>query len=199
ELRAFAPQWRLILWDLPEQDPAALLALPSPWMKSMAMVRSERADFEQLRDIVGRLLPDLEGVHEREGMRGDELERFVFSWLARRRPPSEKAQWEQQFRELVRDPRRLREVLEMAETAWLNAEEEAELKAQERARQAARQAAQQATLSATRSILVRVLTHHFGTIPQGIANRIETCEDNERLQQAIVEAPTLKSLDNLQL
>jgi hypothetical protein len=79
----------------------------------------------------------------------------------------------------------------MAETAWLNADEEAEKRAQERARQV--------TLNVTRSILVRVLTHHLGTVPQAILDRIETCEDNERLQQAIVEAPAFKSLDNLQL
>lgn len=191
ELRAFAPQWRLVLWDLPEQDPEALAALAAPWLKTLAVVRSEREDAERLGRIVGRLLPELEGVHDREGMRGDELENFLMHWLARRRPAAEKGMWEQQFRELVRDPRRLKEIMTMANTAWLSAEEEAELRAQERGRLA--------ELNRTRSMLLRLLAHRFGPLSREFTARIEACMDDDRMQAAVIQAGTVASLDEFRL
>src|SRR6266851_2823472 len=42
ELRAYAPRWEPLFWDLAERDTAALLASAGEWLAALAVVRAKR-------------------------------------------------------------------------------------------------------------------------------------------------------------
>ncbi len=50
-LRAYAPEWPLLFWDLAAQTPEALLASDGPFAQFLALVRAEGADPERFRQI----------------------------------------------------------------------------------------------------------------------------------------------------
>src|SRR5205807_7614504 len=43
-VRAFAPEWEPLFWDLAERTPEELLQASGAWMAALAVVRAERAD-----------------------------------------------------------------------------------------------------------------------------------------------------------
>lgn len=89
-MRAFAPRWQPLFWDLAEQSPQELLAQAGEWLASLAVVRAEREEAEAFRAVFAEVLRRLEGLSERETVRWHDLLWFVLSWGPRRRPARER-------------------------------------------------------------------------------------------------------------
>jgi hypothetical protein len=92
ELRAFAPRWAPLFWDLAERSPQELLEKAGEWLAALAVVRAEREDAEAFRQVFTRVLARLENLSEHETVRWHDLVWFVLSWALRRRPGQEREQ-----------------------------------------------------------------------------------------------------------
>lgn len=89
-VRAFAPDWRPLFWDLAEHRPEELLQVMGEWLAALAVVRAERADEAAFREIFASVLRRLESLSEAERVRWHDLLWFVLSWGLRRRPGQER-------------------------------------------------------------------------------------------------------------
>ena len=58
---------------------------------------------------------------------------------------------------------------------------------------------EQGELAASRRLLCRLLERQFGPLADELRQRIHQVEDLDRLEQAIVDCPSLDSLDELEL
>jgi hypothetical protein len=85
-VRAFAPEWAPIFWDLAERSPEALLNSAGEWLNALAVVRAEREDPEHFRRVLVDALQKLATISNEQRTRWDELLRFILSWALRRRP-----------------------------------------------------------------------------------------------------------------
>jgi hypothetical protein len=90
ELRAFAPQWEPLFWDLAEVDTHALLASGGEWLAALAVVRAEgEKDAATFREVFAAVLERLKGLSGTDPVRWHGLIWFVLSWALRRRPSAE--------------------------------------------------------------------------------------------------------------
>ena len=60
ELRAWLPDWRMPLWDLPEHSAVELLHSGEPWWQALAVARAERAPPEEFQHVLQEALRRLE-------------------------------------------------------------------------------------------------------------------------------------------
>lgn len=88
----------------------------------------------------------------------------------------------------------------MSTTLGQTLEEWAEQRGIERGVQrGVQQGIQRGELAASRRLLCRLLEKQFGSLDEGLRRRIDEAQDLERLEQAIVDCPSLQSLEELQL
>src|SRR5438045_2278440 len=50
-LRAFAPQWQPLFWDLAERSAEELLQAAGEWLTALAVVRAERENASEFRGV----------------------------------------------------------------------------------------------------------------------------------------------------
>ena len=81
---------------------------------------------------------------------------------------------------------------------WLHEKGRAEGRAEGRVEGLAEGEAKGA-LSTSREMLRHFLEHRFGPLPEGVRQRIDSNTDLERLKACVCQAPTVTSLDELQL
>jgi hypothetical protein len=67
ELRAFAPRWPVVFWDLAERTPGELLDADGSFLQLLALVRAEARDAETFRELYVRLMRQLVplGAHDK--------------------------------------------------------------------------------------------------------------------------------------
>jgi hypothetical protein len=118
--------------------------------------------------------------------------RIVLSWAVWRRPTAERAALLSAAQASQSNAVLQKEVKTMVQTYG------DELLAQGEARGEAR-GEKKGALSALRKMLRRLLEDHFGTLPETVKQRIESATDPDRLEAAVVQAPRLDSLEQLQL
>lgn len=185
ELRAFAPQWEPLFWDLAEQDTQALLASASEWLAALAVVRAEgERDAAAYHAVVTAALQRLRGLSEADPVRWHDLLHFVLSWALRRRPSAETdallaAAQNSQTDELLR-----REVQRMSETILQSRDQEMLIRGQVRA---------------CKENLRMLLEERFGALPAALAARIEQIDDLERLRDALRQVVHVADLSELSL
>jgi hypothetical protein len=183
-LRAFAPDWQPLFWDLAERTPEELLQAAGEWLAALAVVRAERADEAAFRQVFAAVLRRLEGLSEAEKVRWHDLLWFVLSWGLRRRPGQEReplleAAEGSQFGVAHRE-----EIRRMSETITQTWEQEMLVRGE---------------LKASRDNLRVLLEERFGPLPEAVAQRIEAMDDLERLRTLFRQAVRVTSLEELEL
>jgi hypothetical protein len=181
ELLAFLPNWGPYFWNLSDRSVEDLLAA-GPFMQIMAVMRAEGEDATTFRDIVRRASANLSSLSESEMVRWQELIQGLLSYVLRRRPRPE----HDPLVEIVRETnwRREVEVTVMVQTMADYLMEQGEARGE---------------LKLARRLLRSVLEKHLGALPEGVLQRIESCDDVQRLGNAIISAPQLAKLEDLEL
>jgi hypothetical protein len=199
-LRAYAPEWPLVFWDLAARTPEQLLASDGPFAQFLALVRAEQSDAERFRQIFTQLAEQLEPLAGQDKMRWRDLLWLMLSWVLQRRPAEDgqtlsRTLVEQQHDLALREEAQT--VTEATKQTWVQKNmAELERLAQKRADERAE------ALGAVRShreTLIAVLSGAFGEVPAPIQALIQGCADIDRLRAAILQVSKLKSLDEFQL
>jgi hypothetical protein len=90
ELRAHAPRWEPLFWDLAERDPQALVAGAGEWLAALAVVRAEGdRDAAAFQAVYTAVLGRLQRLSAADPVRWHGLVQFVLAWALRRRPSAE--------------------------------------------------------------------------------------------------------------
>jgi len=219
EFRPFAPQWQTLFWNLSEQDPEVLLSSAQAWLQALAVVRTEGEELATFEAVLRRVLPRLEQLRGQQRIRALDLLWFVLSWALRRRPRRERKDLEEVIRASLADPEAQKEVASMSKSldlTWeqemvLIAEERAKVMAEERAKVMAEERAKvmaeaklqalEKTLSLRlcRDNLRDLLQERFGTVPEAVLQRIEACEDLNRLKACLRQVLHVNAPEELQL
>lgn len=208
ELRAFAPVWRPLFWDLAERTPEELLSASGEWLAALAVVRAERAGSEAFRGVFQSVLQRLEGLSDSERMRWRDLLWFLLSWALRRRPSADRESLLDAARKSQMDVKHQEEVAEVGETVeetW-----EQELLRRGEARGEARGRAQgeacgetrgeaRGDLNARREDLRLLLEEKFGPLPESVAQQIDAIDDPARLRDAMRQVLHVSALTELKL
>jgi hypothetical protein len=204
EVRAFAPRWQPLFWELAERTPEELVQAAGEWLAALAVVRAERADPEVFREVFAAVLRRLEGLSESERMRWHDLLWFVLSWALRRRPGDEREGLLETARSSQMELKHREEVAELTETVVETWEQEllargrAEGEARGRAEGEARGRAEGEAQGLRESVQL-LLEARFGPLPQALATQIGAMEDAERLRRVVRQVVHLNSLDELAL
>jgi hypothetical protein len=211
EMRAFAPRWPALFWELGEHTPEELLAAAGEWLTALAVVRSERVETATFLETFQRVLEKLAPLGEEERVRWHDLLWFILSWALRRGPGVEGAALIEAVRRSQMDVRRREEATTMSETVMNEWERRAEARGraqveaqvavqrQEWEQEAATRAEARMLLETRREDLRLLLEEKFGALPTEVAERIAAIDDPERLREAIRQVVHLQQLDDLVL
>jgi len=223
EFRPFAPQWQTLFWNLSEQDPEVLLSSAEAWLQALAVVRTEGEELATFQGVLRRVLPRLERLCGQQRIRALDLLWFVLSWALRRRPRRERKELEEFIRASLADPEAQKEVATMSKSLDMTWEEEMRVIAEERAKVMAEERAKvlaeewakamaeerakilaETTLQEREKlVLLRLcrdlLQERFGVIPETVLQRIEACDDLERLRAAVRQVVHITAPEELQV
>jgi hypothetical protein len=177
---AFAPRYEPVFWSLAERAPEALLQATGAWLQTLAVVRAEQEEPDVFWPVVDRCLEQLRELSARDPKRWLELVNFIVAWVQQRRSRRERDRLAAAIQGLQVDVAQQKEVQIMSETIaeWLMTEGQ---------------------LRESRTNLRAVLERRFGTVPEALAQRIETSTELERLRAALLQAIHMDRLDELQL
>jgi hypothetical protein len=192
-VRAWSPQWALLLWDLPQHGPEELLRGDEAFWQALAVVRAEHAEPAEFLAVLREALQRLEslGEQEEERVRWQQLLRMVLYWALLRRSRRERDQVIETVRESQHNVLLQQEVQNM--TQQIDMTWEQELLARGEARGEV-----QGELRANRNTLLRLLEQRFQTIPDDLKQRIASA-DLVHLQAALDQVIGLQSLEDLQI
>jgi hypothetical protein len=188
ELRAFAPAWRPLFWELAERTPGELLTRAGEWLAALAVVRAERAPTDEFIEVFRSVLRRLEGLSERERMRWRDLLWFVLSWALRRRPGADREGLLAAARSSQMDVKHQEEVAELSDSVVETWEQELIARGEARG-----------TLKTRRADLRLMLEERFGLLPEELVEQIEAIDDPDRLHDALRQVLHISSLDELKL
>ncbi len=173
----FAPDWRLLFWNLSDQTPEGMLQSGAGWLQMLAIVRTlggEEPTLPVLEEFIQRLDP----MHDVDPMRWRELIRMALALAVQRRSQEERERLLAAASAASRVHQQ--EVQNMTKTiaeAWL---EEGQAKG-------------------VRDTLRTQLEDKFGPLPEAFLQRLEAVNDLARLQQAARQVLHVQKLEDLQL
>ncbi|MBV9124246.1 MAG: Rpn family recombination-promoting nuclease/putative transposase [Planctomycetes bacterium] len=195
-LRALAPRWQPLFWDLAEQSPEALLNAAGEWLKALAVIRVEQEDSATFLPVLAEVLRRLEPLSGREKIRWHDLMWFILSWAFRRRPRQERDQLLATARASQMDLERQKEIQTMSQSIGMTWEQEllAEGKAEGKA-----QGLAEGALRTCKDNLKALLEARFGTLSETMVQRIEAATDLERLKAGIPQVLRMVAPEELQL
>jgi hypothetical protein len=181
ELMETVPNWGPIFWNLSERTPAHLLG-GGPFMQILAAMRVAGAETAVFEEVYRRASSNLASLAATQMVRWQELIQALLSFGQRRRPPAER----EALIEIVRETNgpRQNEVTAMAQTIAEDWMEQGEVRG---------------GLRWLRRVLRHWLEQNHGHLPESILQRIEACNDLQRLEQAVYKAPKLAKLEDLEL
>jgi hypothetical protein len=185
---AFAPSWQPLFWNLADRTPEALLASGKEWLQTLAVVRAQPRDTAAFEAVFKETLGRLQNLYGRDHGRWYDLLRVMLTWALYRRAPHERKTLLAAAKASQAEVRLQQEVQLMGQTIAEALIEEGIAKGEAKGE-----------LRALRRSLRRLLEKQFGTLPEALVRRISELTDLECLDQAIVETPGLKSLDELHL
>lgn len=205
ELRAYVPAWEPLFWQVRGQDPAALLQAPGAWLRTLAVVRLGGAPAVEFAAAYAQVARSLEPLAGRDKMRWYDLMGFLLGWgQYRRRDPAEVARLHAIAAAshanvaLQEEIRTMSQATEQTWVDWAREHFTAEGIAQGEARGLALGEARGA-LRACRENLRFLLERRFGALPVELVERIERCEDLNRLQAGLSQVLDIHSPDELRL
>jgi putative YhgA-like transposase len=184
ELRAFAPQWPMLFWDLSAQDPQALLSSASAWLQALAIVRTEGEELATFETAFRQVCESLDRLKSSQRMRALDLLWFVLSWGMKRRPGGERQHLQEIARDSASEPAAREEVERMSKVLGETWEEEVSRRTN------------QMTL---RKVIRMILERRVGPLPQSLADKLAACQEVDRLTELTSEALDVSSLDELRL
>jgi len=190
-LRALAPHWPILFWDVAEKSLEELLNATGAWLRSLAVVRAERETSERFLEVLRELLRGIEQLTAGDEVRWHDLMRFVISWSLHRRPREEHQQLEAAIAKSQKNRRHKKQVKDMSETAFKTMDDFIAERAAE--------AREEGELRAKRDFLKRLLMRDFPDVAQSVLDRIDTIEDAGRLAELYDQALQAKSLDEIAL
>jgi hypothetical protein len=188
ELQQLTPQWPIRFWDLADRTPDQLLAASSPWLNVLAVVRATNEEAAGFHQVFAAASAQLAGLVARERMRWRDLMWMLISWSLRRRPRDERPGLVEAALAHQPDPISQEEVQLMSTTLGQTLEEWAEQRGIERGQ-----------LATSRRLLCRMAEDRFGFLPEALRRRIDETTDLGRLEDAVVQCPSLRSLEELDL
>lgn len=180
----FAPSWQPLFWNLADQTPEGLLNSGEEWLQMLAVLRVQGEEAATFARVFTEALHQLEGLHGRDHVRWYDLMRIVLTWAMWRRPTLERETLLAAAQLAQADISRQREVQTMTQTIAEALYEEGIVKGQ---------------LLNARTILRRLLTKRFQTLPEAVIQRIDATSDLERLQACIEQVSEMRTLDELRL
>jgi hypothetical protein len=196
ELQQLAPQWPIRFWDLADHTAEELLAASSPWLNALAVVRATSDETPRFQGVFAAAVERLAGLAARERMRWRDLMWMLISWALRRRPRRERASLVEVALVYQPDPNSQEEVQSMSTTLEQTLEEWAEQRGIERGME---RGIERGQLVASRRLLCRLLETQFGPLADDLRQRINETLDLDRLEQALLQCPSLRSLEELEL
>ena len=186
-LKAYAPDWPLLFWDLAARTPEALLAADGPFAQFLAVVRAEQSDAEDFQRICTELVQQLEPVAGQDKMRWRDLLLLVFSWIYQRRPEEEQEALRRVLVDSQSDVALREEVKAVSETTKVSWMQQAEVRG-----------IHQGKLIDRQELLITLLGDAVGEVPDSLKSAIRNCDDLDRLLTAVRKAPKVTSLDEFQ-
>jgi hypothetical protein len=198
-LRAYAPQWPLLFWDLAARTPEQLLASGGPFAQFLALVRAENSDAEDFRQVVETLVERLDSVAAQDKMRWRDLLWLVVSWVLQRRPAGERDALLGSLVDRQRDLAQREEVKTVSDATKMSWGQLYEARIKTEAKAAAEEATKASALQTEREILIGLLSAIDDKLPESLLASIRACEDSDRLKAAIFKTRALTSLDQFQL
>ncbi len=222
EFKAWLPEWRMPLWDLPEHTAEELLRSGEPWWQALAVARAEREPPEEFQRVLREAMRQIEPLGTTRPVYWNQLLRMVLYWSLYRRPGREHAGLIEAARASQSDVRLKEEVTTMSHTLGQTWEEELcekfskrfreeyrakeeELRAKEeelRAKEAELRAKEAALAEARgenagyRETLRRVLEVRFPSLPEAVTQRIAAAEV-DWLKAAVLRALKVASPEEL--
>jgi hypothetical protein len=180
----FAPSWQPLFWNLAEQTPEDLLASGEEWLQTLAVLRAQGEPSANFETVFTEALRQLEALHGRDHVRWYDLLRIVLTWAVWRRPRPEQAALLAAAQASQANVARQQEIQTMAHTIAEALIAEGEIKG---------------ALRAARTILQRLLTKRFQSLPEDVVKRIEAASDLGVLQACIDRVLEMQSLEELNL
>jgi hypothetical protein len=176
ELLEMVPEWGPVFWNLSDRTAEQLLG-GGPFMQLLAM-RVGGEETNVFAEVYRRASSNLASLAATQVVRWQELIQGLLSFGQRRRPPSER----EALIEIVRETNgpRQNEVNAMAQTIAEHLMEQGEARG-------------------LRGALRELLEQKHGVLPESILQRINACNDLQRLLRAVVNAPKLAKLEDLEL
>jgi hypothetical protein len=182
-LRAFAPEWPVMYWDLAARTPEELLASDGPFTQFLAIVRAENADTERFRQVFMELAERLEPVAGQDKMRWQDLLWLMLSWVLQRRPDDEGEALSRALAEKQHDLALREEVQTMSEATKQTWVQKVEARA---------------AIRSLREVLIEMLSEKYGELPEPLLTSIQTCEDVGRLKAGVKHLNNVTALDQFQ-
>jgi hypothetical protein len=173
-------------------DSSRLNQQSSPWLNALAVVRATGDEASRFRTVFAAAVERLAGLAVPQRMRWRDLMWMLISWALRRRPRQERTGLVEVALEYQPDPNSQQEVQTMSTTLGQTLEEWAEQRGLERG-------LERGELAASRRLLCRLLEKQFGSLADDLRQQINQTQDLARLEQAIVQCPSLHSLEELEL
>jgi hypothetical protein len=192
EFHGFVPEWGPLFWELGQHDADALLASGDAWQEMLAVLRVQSAEAAAFERIYIEALRRLEPLAGQDHVRWHELLKIILSWGLWRRPRQEREALLAAARAAQSDANRQKEVHVMGQTIADAIYEEGVSKGRAEGRS-------EGVLTALRQTLRRQLVERFGTMPEALAQRIETSTDVDLLQAALVRVLHIAAPEELQL
>jgi predicted transposase YdaD len=182
----FAPDWRLLFWNLADQTPEDLLQSEAGWLQFLAVMRALGGEEASLQAVLGEFPRRVDPLHDTDLIRWSDLMNAALRLVVQRRPQEERQRLLSTF--VAACPTHQPEVQNMAKTiaeAWV---EEGEARGVEKGR-----------VEGARDLLRTQLEERFGALPEAFLQQLTAVTDLARLQQAARQVLHLQKLEDLQL
>ncbi len=190
--RAHVPAWRPVFWHLFEQPADALRRAAGPWLRTMAVVRTDRMKPATFQAVCGEVAGGLEPLAGEDKLRWHDLMCFLIAWGRYRRPRQEWPALDGVTEQSIMNVALRKEVVKMGKTLespfleWAKEHYGAE-------------GERRGALRNCRDNLRILLQDRFGSLSPTVVQRLESCEDLGRLQASVRQVSGMNSLDELDL
>ncbi len=188
EFHGFVPQWGPLFWELGQQSAESLLESGDEWQQALAVLRAQGQSAPDFERVFVEAMRRLEALASRDHVRWCELMRIVLSWAQARRPVPEREALRAAGLAALSDANRQKEVASMGQTIGEAIWEEGRLKGESTGE-----------LRASRRMLRQLLAARFSSVPEEVAQRIESCTDLDRLMAAAQQVLGLDKPEHLRL
>jgi hypothetical protein len=190
ELRVYAPQWPVQLFELIGTTAAELLASGEPFWQALAVARAQGEEASVFRDVFREALERLASLAATNRVEWERLLQLLLGWGLLRRGHREHPGLIETVRQSRLDTLLQQEVVTMIENVEQTWEQELLMTGEARGRA-------EGALQMLREVLRRLLRQRFGELPAEVLTRMEQAE-RPALEAAVDRVHSMASLADLQ-